>query len=55
VSIVGARPRRSPTRYAPSGKDVTPDRRGFRSVSFLLVCRPGGGGVKVLDALSDRG
>jgi hypothetical protein len=31
----------TPPRYAPSGMDVTPDRRGLRSVSVLVAGRLG--------------
>jgi hypothetical protein len=39
VSIVSARPRRSPHPYAPWGADMTLDRRGFRSVSVAMAGR----------------
>jgi hypothetical protein len=39
VSIVGARPRRSPTPICPLGQRYGPDRRGFRSVSVLVAGR----------------
>jgi hypothetical protein len=40
VSIVGARPRRSHhPDMPPEGKDMTPDRRGFRSISVVMAGR----------------